>query len=142
MKCYTNRNNPLCLKLLLASSFAGKSVQVEYVTLKGTTFVFLIFWNEIGFALPRSVEFSFIICFIFLEWRDRGGKTLPTIALENGDQIFSSNAVVRNILQPREDLLASVDLWLDWESSVLLVLLKYLDFVPLFLIWKFLHVDI
>ncbi|XP_065221713.1 methionine--tRNA ligase, cytoplasmic isoform X2 [Planococcus citri] len=52
--------------------------------------------------------------------KSHGFKRLPVLELDNGTKIFSSTAGARYLFKPDDNLSEKVDVWLTWESTVLL----------------------
>ncbi|KAJ6634290.1 Methionine--tRNA ligase, cytoplasmic [Pseudolycoriella hygida] len=92
MIIYTNKGNPLALKLLISAKLAKKEITVEQLNLSSTS------TSEV--------------------------QHLPTLKLDCGTEIFSSNAAVKYLL-PTHDNVASLDEWLEWSTTRLAPVLAH-----------------
>lgn len=61
------------------------------------------------------------------EWKTSGVNRLPTLELKDGSRIFASNTAAWCLFKQTDTVIDKVDVWLDWEASVLRSALQKLD---------------
>lgn len=91
MILFTDKSNPLGLKLLTVANFAKKELEIKFVTLNGKKFI----------ILKKNQFYFFTVNFSDNSLKEP--KHIPCLQLDDGSQFFMTDAAVKFLMSGIEE---------------------------------------